>query len=583
MIVVLVRGAGSDPAMAEVAVLSNRTTSLQTVELFRAEEPNENLTIRSGESRPVFFSRSLRVRYGEGFSRHDKVLASGSAYFLASGGGGEKLRLEKIGLGLRDFLDAPASQSRPSTALVETAISVKILVDDDEPTHRELWESRLRKRVADASAILERHSGIALRVVAVSTWESDDSQHDFRRAMREFEQKVDPGPAVLAIGFSSQYQIAHGRVHLGGTRGPLHPYILLKERARRVRETERLELLVHELGHYLGASHSPEPESVMRPVLTGGQQRHAGARIQFDPVNTLLIAMMSEEMRRYGVKRLADVSTPTKARMLEIYGALRPTLPKDPAAAQYEQLLGMSTPPSLVDDVRQVLRRIVLAARQHQREQQQVNEVDRPRQEGDQLTNLYVRQAAIAAGQIEPKHAAKAMLLALGVFMDNTGALRSFPATRGLVTRVESERERRERIAAMGAPTIRGREDLAKHFFVSAHALVVMGGEAARTAGLAKEAIDARGGTGFSFVDMAANRAGIVFAEHLLAGSLSLEEVADFFDVDDYLPEIADLDEGLQVAAMQARYGSDPKDNLIAELERIEQRVLRLPVYEGRQ
>ena len=40
----------------------------------------------------------------------------------------------------------------------------------------------------------------------------------------------------------------------------------------------------HELGHFLGSVHSPEADSVMRPVLGDRQSRSVKFRVGFDPV-----------------------------------------------------------------------------------------------------------------------------------------------------------------------------------------------------------------------------------------------------------------------------------------------------------
>ena len=567
-------------AYAKVTVLTNRTLRSLPVEILRAGQPGDSLVLPSGDSLPVFFPATLRVRYGSGLQRKEYELVAGSAYYFALGIEDSQLHLQEIGLGkpMRNDLDR---QHKVLKVIARSAtVPVKLLVDDDEPTHRKIWEARLRNRVADASKILERHSGIRLKVVAVSTWDSEDAQHDFSQAMREFEREVMPSPASLAIGFSSQYKAERGRIHMGGTRGPLHPYILLKERSPNLRETERLELLVHELGHFLGASHSPEPQSVMRPLLTGALQRRVGARIQFDPVNTLLMGMLGEEVRMLGVRRLSDVSAATKERMLEIYRVLDVALPQDPAASQYLQIIARSSSPPLVEDTRRVLQELVEVGKQQRRIPTGDVVGQNTDLTGDELTSLYVRTAAKAALQVRPENQTKAMVLALGVFMDDTDTLRSFPVTARLIKSVESEAERRQRTSVLGAPTMRRRRDLAKHFFVSAHALVVAGREATRSVGLAKEMMDAQRGTGFSFADMAANRAGIVFAERLLSEELSLTVLADQFHVDDYLPSIADLAEGLRSQEIQDLFGGTTQRSLADELDRIEQRVLALPVYE---
>jgi hypothetical protein len=364
---------------------------------------------------------------------------------------------------------------------------------------------------------------------------------------------------------------------MGGTRGPLHSHIILKERSRNVLETERLELLVHELGHILGASHSPERNSVMRPVLTGGLQRVAGASVQFDAPNTLLIALISQEIRLRRIRQFSDVTPETRRRMREIYQAIEPTLPDDPAAAQYQQLVGAAGAVPLVADARKVLERLVHVANV----QKKLNEQAGTPITGDRLLELYVRQAAIVAKQVRREHGPQALLLALGVALDDTSMLQKLPITSGVVPHIEGEHQRQQRIDAIGKPTMRGRDDLAKHFFVSAHLVALSGSQTARSAGLIKELVDAHGQSGFSFADMAANRAGIVFANAVLTGRLTLDDVAQRFTVEAFLPPIEDLQEQLAAKEFAEAFGGIGDARLTAELNRIEGRIQALPVYQS--
>ncbi|WP_146452047.1 M12 family metallo-peptidase [Bythopirellula polymerisocia] len=574
------------PVWAEVVVLSNRTLSGVTVELHPFGETRRSLSISPGDSKPVFFTGSLNVRFGQGIVFQTFDLSAGSAYFFKRGPDGSSLDLERIGLGKSDLqpkTPIPGKLSAPHK-YEPFKIPVKIAVDDDEPTHRSIWEPRLRERVAAASRILEQNCGVQLEVVDVATWDSNDDTRDFFQSMQEFEQKVPTKPARLVIGFSSQYELTAGRTHMGGSRGTLHPYILLKERARNVRESHRLQLLVHELGHFLGATHSPEPSSVMRPVFDVMQPANFGGHIQFDPVNSLLMSLLSDELRQRSVTRFADVSLPTKQRMIEIYEVLADALPNDPAAAQYKRLVSMATSPRLVQEVREVLRLLTqMAKMENARAEKRAAEggiQGANNLTGDDLTARFVREAAAIANEFQSPDANQSMLLALGIFMDSEGVLRNFPLTSGLVSQVETEEASKERQAFLGNPTMRGRTDLAKHFFVSAHLAVALGGTTARGVGLAKEMLDANGGTGFSFVDMAANRAGILFAEKMLAGKFGLEQIAEEFTVNRYLPEIDDLAEGMQGDTLRTRYAKDDGALINAELEKIEQRILTLPVYQ---
>ncbi|MGD9634968.1 MAG: hypothetical protein AB7U97_16935, partial [Pirellulales bacterium] len=144
---------------------------------------------------------------------------------------------------------------------------------------------------------------------------------------------------------------------------------------------------------------------------------------------------------------------------------------------------------------------------------------------------------------------------------------------------VESDSERSLRLVALGQPTIRGRRDLAQHFVVSAYLAAAGGTQLAVTTGLMKEMSDANGGSGFSFVDMAANRAGILFAGSLLNRRVSLRAVGDEFTVEAYMPNIDELPEGLTATQLLAEYGPQNDDRFQRELQRIDQRLQQLPSY----
>ena len=254
------------------------------------------------------------------------TLDSNCAYFFWRSPNGQ-VDLQKIGLGedgtATEGRNLPGSAGHTPTVM----IPVKILVDEEEPSRRTIWERRLRGRVAAASAILEKYCRVGFRVVAVGTWQSDNAITDFFDSLAEFERKVDPAPAKIAIGFTSQWPMVHGRTHMAGTRGPLHSHILVREGSPEINEAERLEFLVHELGHYLGAAHSPELASVMRPVIGRRRAGPSGFRIQFDPVNTLAMAMICEEIRRSNVTRAIELEQVTRRRLEQIYMELARTFP----------------------------------------------------------------------------------------------------------------------------------------------------------------------------------------------------------------------------------------------------------------
>lgn len=214
-------------------------------------------------------------------------------------------------------------------------LRVKILVDEEEATRPNVWQKRLTERVHRASAIISRYADVKIAVQSYGTWDSDDSIRDLSLSLRELEREVKPAPAQIVIGFSSQYRFAYGRNHLGGTRGPMNPYVLIRESAPTVLEPERLEVLVHELGHFLGAAHSGRPNSVMRPVVGDGKARAKSYQIAFDPHNAEILRMVSGELRDRRVRGFHQLSKTTLRRLRPHYAALAQEAPDDPAAPRF--------------------------------------------------------------------------------------------------------------------------------------------------------------------------------------------------------------------------------------------------------
>jgi hypothetical protein len=351
-------------AHAAVAVISNRTateirftilqsggekapdSSAKAVTASQAQFPQPKpYSIAAGDLIVVPIVRGQAARLATDSVNY--LIEPDAAYYFG------KLPSGKTDLARIDVAEAQADNGKspepPALKQAKSAedaktITVKIFADDSEPAARAVWERRYRDRIAAISDIIERHCGMKLKVVGTDTWHISSNVADFDAAVDDFTRTVDPGEARLAIGFTGRYQNPSGRMHMGGTHGPMAHHILVREWARHFSESERLEFLLHEVGHFLGAIHSPESDAVMRPLLGDRQSRLVRFQIHFDPLNTLAMNLVSEEIRNRGVDAFYQLSPPTKAKLRAIYETIGAKLPDDPAAAQYLQILEGGSP-----------------------------------------------------------------------------------------------------------------------------------------------------------------------------------------------------------------------------------------------
>ena len=141
-----------------------------------------------------------------------------------------------------------------------------------------------------------------------------------------------------------------------------------------------------------------------------------------------------------------------------------------------------------------------------------------------------------------------------------------------------------DRIALRRRILLGGRGDLSQHFWVSA-ALAALSDESRAVAvGLSKEAMDSTpGGSGFSFVDMAANCAGIRLAAVATRNSRSAHtiqtRIRQGVEVADLLPSIRGLPEAITRDQLQADYGGLGGAETRRLLGEIDRRIAELPLY----
>jgi len=128
--------------------------------------------------------------------------------------------------------------------------------------------------------------------------------------------------------------------------------------------------------------------------------------------------------------------------------------------------------------------------------------------------------------------------------------------------------------------TLAGRHDLAQHFVISAALAAWAGEPVADAIGLYKELEDARHGSGFSFIDLAADRAGTRFGEILIRNPEQLmAAMRTTFRDEQLLPAVGDLPEYLHQPEFTSRFENPESPQFKAMTAEIERRLDTLPLY----
>lgn len=162
----------------------------------------------------------------------------------------------------------------------------------------------------------------------------------------------------------------------------------------------------------------------------------------------------------------------------------------------------------------------------------------------------------------------RAAILALGIAIGHEGLARFA----GLNSHSELVQQA---ITLRQGTTLRGREDWSRHYLLSAALAVIGNALISDAGGLVKEQLDALTlGSGFSFGDLAADRAGVRFAAAATRSEADAKamqaRLRSGFVLNDFFPAIADLPENLTVAQFRSAYGgvgSTRYRQVIAEIE----------------
>lgn len=181
------------------------------------------------------------------------------------------------------------------------------------------------------------------------------------------------------------------------------------------------------------------------------------------------------------------------------------------------------------------------------------------------------RQRSAARGN--PQAENRAAILALTLFVNNQAIAKLI----GRQTEEPIQRPKRIRT------TLQGRTDLPKHFMISAALVIMADSGLSNVVGLFKEIDDSMGGSGFSFVDLLADQAGVRFAEKSTASETEARQLQQKMSRStretDFMPDIEGLPEGLMQKTFEKRYRDMDSAAYRAEKQEISRRIDACSLY----
>jgi hypothetical protein len=127
------------------------------------------------------------------------------------------------------------------------------------------------------------------------------------------------------------------------------------------------------------------------------------------------------------------------------------------------------------------------------------------------------------------------------------------------------------------------RIDLAQHFIGSAAITASVNPQVAQAVGEEKELSDAQGGSGFSFIDLAADKAGTRFGEMATSSPENARKIqkamSEIKDYSDFMPDPTDLPEHMDETEFKQRYQSVDSATYQELSKQIDARITATPIY----
>ena len=310
------------PTEAATVVLANRAKASVPFMVRLSSGHTGQATLPPGRLMVLPVGEAAELTYMSGSSAQRVTLRLNTLYYFLDQG--ERVVCRPVLFsqdGAVSWIHADASGQLPPVV----AIPVKVLVDEEHPAKPEVWREDFKRLFRSVSEIFEQYCRVRFEMAAAETWQSDNALgQDFGKLFEEFRREVSLAPGRLAVGMTSQWKLGHPNHVPAPYIPPLSTHLLLPGPQKNLSHQELFLLLLHQLGHWLGAVETPEPGSIMSQNFYADRQRAFKEGLRFDPANTLAMNLLAEELRRRQIRTVSEIPRSTRRYLQAIYLSLNP-------------------------------------------------------------------------------------------------------------------------------------------------------------------------------------------------------------------------------------------------------------------
>lgn len=252
----------SSDATAEITITNATAKSLSYRIRFPGKNWSKSYNIDPSQTHNFPTKQKLEVQTENGGEQRSWTLEADNDYEYAIKSNETKASFYSL-TERTAALSSPTTADTPRSDFPNRELTIKVMADQTYRDRHPEWNERIRQIVASASQYYEKYFNIRLSVLDIQPWAFSASPGGYEE-MLEGLYKIDPEDNDIILGFfGEKLSIDQSRQrHLLGSTINFGQHVHVSDSMGR---GDAVRVVVHEIGHVLGAFHVNDRRSIMYP------------------------------------------------------------------------------------------------------------------------------------------------------------------------------------------------------------------------------------------------------------------------------------------------------------------------------